>query len=157
MLKPEYYLTKEGKESFENELQHLISIRRKEVADHLEAAADYGDLRENSEYDSALEEQKFLERRIEELDRVLRFSTIIEPHTGDEVAIGTRVGIRANDVIQEFVIVDSHESDPTKNMISHHSPIGASLIGKRVGDRLVVSTPSGKVEIIILTIGTDAQ
>lgn len=151
-----FYMTSEGKEKLENELHELKTIRRKEVVERIKIARDFGDLSENSEYDSAKEEQAFVETRIAQLEKMIRNAVIIEndEDESDVVAIGKTVTfIELPDGEEEsYTIVGSAEADPFEGKISNDSPIAKSLIGKSKGDEVMVPTPGGEIEVKITNI-----
>ena len=152
-------LTKEGKEKLEKELQELKTVRRKEVADRIKQAIDFGDISENSEYDDAKNEQAFIEGRIQELDMMLRNVQIIDEEItqADVISIGSTVSVRDVE-LDEFEtnrIVGTVEADPMQNKISNESPVGASLLGKRAGDIVNVPAPIGTIQYEIVEVHTN--
>ncbi|MCE7938103.1 transcription elongation factor GreA [bacterium] len=150
------YLTHEGHEKLQAELKHLVEVRRREVAEMIRDAKADGDLRENAAYDEAKEQQGFVEGRIQELEDMLRRAKVIEePTTKDIVAIGSRVKVvEDGEAPEEFRIVGSAEADPMKGFISHNSPLGAALLGKRAGQSATYTAPTGaKMTFKILEIG----
>src|SRR5690625_3288826 len=151
-----FYMTEEGKEKIENELHVLKTEKRKEVVERIKIARDFGDLSENSEYDSAKEEQAFVETRIAQLEKMIRNAVIIEndEDESDVVAIGKTVTfIELPDGEEEsYTIVGSAEADPFEGKISNDSPIAKSLIGKSKGDEVMVPTPGGEIEVKITNI-----
>lgn len=153
-VEKELILTAGGLKRIKDELDHLRTVHRREVAARIQDAKEYGDLAENSEYETAKTEQAFVEGRILELKRVLQNAHVVEDDEipSDVVGVGTRVTVRdldANDE-WEFAIVGSIEADPSEDRISNESPVGEALMGKRVGDVVDVETPSGmsKYEIV---------
>lgn len=152
----EIYLTKEGKEEKLKHLEYLKAVRRNEVAAQIKAAREYGDLSENSEYDAARAEQAMLESEITMLEETLRVAKIVDANKrkNDTVGIGNIVTVYDNDFSEEvtYTIVGSLESKPLENIISNQSPIGAALMGKRVGDVVNTSTPGGHISLKILEI-----
>ena len=128
-------LTKEGKEKLEKELQELKTVRRKEVADRIKQAIDFGDISENSEYDDAKNEQAFIEGRIQELDMMLRNVQIIDEEItqADVISIGSTVSVRdvELDELETYRIVGTVEADPMQNKISNESPV-VSLVKELV-------------------------
>ena len=149
-------MTQAGKEKLEQELEHLKSVKRKEVVERIKIARSFGDLSENSEYDSAKEEQAFVEGRITTLEKMIRNAKIIEESemTSDAVALGRSVTfVELPDGDEEtYTIVGSAEADPFEGKISNDSPIAKSLIGKKVGDEVSVQTPGGEMSVRIVTI-----
>jgi transcription elongation factor GreA len=149
-------LTQEGFEKLQQELKYLTEVRRKEVADRIRQAREFGDISENSEYDDAKNEQYLLERRISEVQRRLRNAKIVDP-TGTEagsVDLGTRVTLRAVGKEEErtFQIVGANESDPGSGKLSHSSPIGRAVLKRRVGEKVTVTTPRGAAEYEIVRV-----
>ena len=156
MSEKETILTPEGLKKLEQELDHLKSVRRKEVAERIKMAISYGDISENSEYDDAKNEQAFVEGRIITLEKMLRNARIINDDEVDTevVGIGSKVTLKdiEFDDIVEYTIVGSAESDPAANRISNDSPVGRALLGKKKGDRVTVNVPAGVIEYEILDI-----
>ncbi|MEX0621814.1 MAG: transcription elongation factor GreA [Candidatus Woykebacteria bacterium] len=141
MAKDKIYLTAEGLEKLKKEHDYLISEKRKEVGARIAKAREYGDISENSEYDTAREEQSFVEGRILELEEILRNYQVIEENQGaNAVAIGARVKVDVNGEEDEFIIVSSVEADPMQGKISNESPVGKALIGSKVGDVVTVAS-----------------
>jgi transcription elongation factor GreA len=154
--KKEVLLTEEGLEKVKQELEHLKTHKRHEVAQRLKEAIAQGDLSENSEYDAAKEEQAFIESRIIHLENMIRNAKIISSENQDKdvVNVGSKVTIQElpDGEKETYTIVGSAESNPSEFKISNESPIGAELIGKRVGDVARVTTPDGVIEFKILEI-----
>lgn len=151
-----YPMTKEGKLKLEQELENLKTVKRKDVVERIKIARSFGDLSENSEYDSAKEEQAFVEGRITTLENMIRNAKIIEESEldSDTVSLGKTVTfVELPDGDEEtYSIVGSAEADPFEGKISNDSPIAKSLIGKRVGDEVTVQTPGGEMNVRIVTI-----
>lgn len=149
-------MTQAGKEKLEQELEHLKTVKRKDVVERIKIARSFGDLSENSEYDSAKEEQAFVEGRITTLENMIRNAKIIEEDeaSGDTVTLGRSVTfIELPDGEEEsYTIVGSAEADPFEGKISNDSPIAKSLMGKRVGDEVTVQTPGGDMSVRITSI-----
>ncbi|MGC9523524.1 MAG: transcription elongation factor GreA [Anaerolineae bacterium] len=150
------YLTPEGYQALEEELEFLKTIRRQEVAERLHNALGEGELIENAELEEARREQSFVEGRILELDEKLRNARIITKtdKNSDVVVIGSTVKIREegeNDE-EEYFVVGSEEADPRKGKISNESPLGRALIGKHVGDKAVVRAPDGNLVFEVIAI-----
>lgn len=139
------YLTREGFEKLSAELKHLIEVRRREVANLIREAKSDGDLRENAAYDEAKEQQGFVEGRIQEIEELLRRAKVIEDApNSDVVVLGSRVKVvEDGEEPESFRIVGSAEADPMKGLISNASPLGASLLGKRVGQTATYTSPGG--------------
>jgi transcription elongation factor GreA len=148
-------MTLAGKEKLEQELEMLKSVKRKEVVERIKIARSFGDLSENSEYDSAKEEQAFVEGRITTLENMIRNAKIIEEAMGtDGVTLGRSVTfVELPDGEEEtYIIVGSAEADPFEGKISNDSPIAKSLMGKKVGDEVNVQTPGGDMAVRITEI-----
>jgi transcription elongation factor GreA len=152
-------VTPEGLEKLQQELSYLTEVRRKEVADRIRQARDFGDISENSEYDDAKTEQGLLERRISEIQRRIRNAKVVDPSEAatDAVDLGTRVtlrvaGRRGKKNERTFQIVGANESDPTNGKLSHASPVGRAVLKRRVGDKVTVSTPRGSTEYEIVNV-----
>jgi transcription elongation factor GreA len=149
-------MTQAGKEKLEQELEHLKTVKRKDVVERIKIARSFGDLSENSEYDSAKEEQAFVEGRITTLENMIRNAKIIEEDeaSGDTVTLGRSVTfVELPDGEEEsYTIVGSAEADPFEGKISNDSPIAKSLMGKRVGDEVTVQTPGGDMSVRITSI-----
>jgi transcription elongation factor GreA len=138
-----HYLTPEGKEKLEKELQLLVTKEREKIAHRLKSAISMGDLSENAEYHKAKEDQGFLEGRIQEIEIVLKNSELIDTSKDyDEVSIGARVTIKEENYPPEvYIVVGSKEANPSEGKISNESPIGKALLGHKVGDVVRVKLP----------------
>lgn len=137
------HLTKAGIEELQDELAKL-KVRRVEVAKKLKEAKNLGDLSENSAWDEAQEEQKFVEARITEIERILQNAKVIaSPKGGQEVQLGSTVHLHHDDHTKAYTVVGSVESNPAEGKISEDSPIGKAVLGKKVGDTVEIATPSG--------------
>ena len=150
-----HYLTPEGKENLEKELEDLKQNGRKEIAQRLKNAISMGDLSENADYHKAKEDQGFLEGRIQEIETILYNAELIETQSDyHKVAVGARVTIKEDDYPPEtYHLVGTQEADPSNGRISHESPIGKALVGHQVGDIISVKLPSGDTtEFEILSI-----
>jgi transcription elongation factor GreA len=148
------YLTAAGKRKLEAELEYLRTVRRPEVAKHIQEAKEGGDIMENAGYDEAKNEQAFVEGRILTLEALLARTEIIEdPQPGGVVCLGSKVTVVEHDCAPEvFHIVGSAESDPVQGRISDESPLGRALLGHGVGDRVVVKAPNGPTDFEILDV-----
>lgn len=144
------YLTKEGLENLKEELKELIE-KRPDVANEIKAARDMGDLSENAAYHSAREEQAFIEGRITELQDIIKNAKVTKK-TKDIVCVGCKVTVHIEGSEETFHIVGAPEADPAKKKISHESPLGSALMGKKVGDEFEVEVPVGKLKYKILKI-----
>lgn len=149
MSQPEQtYLTPEGAEELSRELDTLINVRRPELTQKLKEAVADGDLKENANYHDAREQQSFLEGRIQYLENILRSAVIISHNGGsDEVRVGSAVTIVEDgmDEPETYYIVGAAEANPREGKISHESPIGAALLGKKKGSKVTVKTPGGEI------------
>ncbi|PKC51655.1 transcription elongation factor GreA [Rhizophagus irregularis] len=151
-------MTLAGKQKLEEELEHLITVKRKEVVERIKIARSFGDLSENSEYDSAKEEQGFVEGRISAIESMLRNAIIIEESEGesDIVTLGKTVTFieLPDGEEEEYTIVGSAEADPFEGKISNDSPIAKALLGHKVDDVVKLTTPGGDMEVRIVSIKT---
>ncbi|KMY50891.1 transcription elongation factor GreA [Peribacillus sp. JNUCC 23] len=149
-------MTKEGKEKLEQELEYLKAVKRKEVVERIKIARSFGDLSENSEYDSAKEEQAFVEGKITTLENMIRNAKIIveDSTNSDTVGLGKTVTfVELPDGDEEtYSIVGSAEADPFEGKISNDSPIAKSLIGKKFGETVTVNTPGGDISVKIISV-----
>ena len=148
MQKKEVVVTYAGLQKLEDELNHLKTVRRKDVADKIKIARGYGDLSENSEYDEAKNEQGIIESRIAELETMLKNIRVLDEDelTTEHVMVGSHVRVKDEDGDEdEYDIVGSTEADPTAGKISDESPVGAALLNHGVGDTVEVNLPSGAV------------
>jgi transcription elongation factor GreA len=148
------FLTPKGYKKLEQELEHLRTVRRHEVAERLHQALSEGDILENAELEDARNEQAFLEGRILTVENILRNATIIEENGPREmVGIGSYVTIKENDGPKEtYHIVGSAEADPTQGLISNESPLGRALMGLKVGENAKVNAPDGVLVFKIVGI-----
>jgi len=150
-------VTPEGMEKLQAELTHLTEERRREIADRIRQAREFGDISENSEYDDAKTEQGLLERRISELQRRVRNAKVVDPSevaSDDSVDLGTHVTLRVVGKKEErtFQIVGVNESDPPSGKLSHSSPVGRAVLKRRVGEKVTVATPRGSTEYEIVNV-----
>ena len=151
----EVVLTKEGYEELKQRLDHLTTERRREIAEAIKEAREFGDLSENAEYDAAKNEQALLEDEIQLLEEQLRDAVIVEK--GDqprgEVAIGSTVTLKGpRNSERKFKLVGSAEADPDENRLSNESPIGRAVMGRKKGEKVEVVTPKGVVKYEITAI-----
>ncbi|MCU0496288.1 MAG: transcription elongation factor GreA [Anaerolineae bacterium] len=147
-MSEEVYLTEEGRQDLQRELDQLIQVRRPDLARKLKEAVAEGDLKENADYHDAKEQQAFIEGRIQYLENILRSAIIItNDGTSDDVRVGSEVTIRADDSDEDetYMIVGAAEANPGEGKISQKSPIGAALLGHKKGDKVKVQTPGGEV------------
>ncbi len=147
------YVTKEGLEKLKAELAELNGVKRTEVARRIKEAREMGDISENSEYDAAKQEQSYIEGRISELEEFLKNAEISKDNgKRDIIGVGAMVKIRVDSQEIEYHIVGAPEANPLEKKISHESPLGAALVGKKVGDKIEVDAPVGKLTYTILKI-----
>lgn len=138
----EVQLTKEGKTELEAELKELVG-KRGEVAQRLAVARSYGDLSENAEYDAAKREQQDLEKRVLEIEKILKNATIVTARKRSTVDVGSTVDLIADGKTVQYKIVGSVEANPAERKISDASPIGQALLGKKEGEQVTISLPAG--------------
>ncbi|MDO8964225.1 MAG: transcription elongation factor GreA [Coriobacteriia bacterium] len=144
----EIALTVEGQQKLEDELLYLTTTKRREVGERIKEAKEFGDISENSEYDDAKNEQAWVESRIIEVNQILAHATIISsPKKNDKVSLGSKVELKdvENGETHIYQVVGSAEADPGKNKISNESPVGQAIIGRKKGETVPVSLPSGRV------------
>lgn len=142
----EVVVTVAGLKALEDELEEYKTVRRKDVAEKIKVARGFGDLSENSEYDEAKNEQAFIESRIAQLEAMLKHARVIDNDelNLDTVSVGTHVKIEDEDGdVEEYDITGSTEADPLNGKISDESPVGAALMGKKVGTTVTVTLPNG--------------
>ncbi len=153
-----FYLTPEGEKALREELDELVDVKRPALAERLRKAIAQGDLSENADYKAAKEEQSFLEGRIQEVEAMLRNAEIIEEtQSSDEVSLGSYVTVveEGTERPEAFRIVGTAEADPINGKVSHESPIGRTLLGRRVGDVITVQAPGGTIAFRITDISCD--
>ena len=156
MAEKKNLMTREGLKALEDELNDLKLNKRKEVAQKIKEAREQGDLSENAEYDAAKDEQRDIEARIEELEKILKNAEVVveEEADLDKVSIGCSVKILDCEFDEEleYKIVGSTEANSLKGKISNESPVGKALLGKQVGDTVTVETPAGEFSYKVLSI-----
>jgi transcription elongation factor GreA len=156
MASKEVILTQGGLEKLEKELEHLKSIKRREVAERIKTAISFGDISENSEYEDAKNEQAFIEGRIITLEKMLRNVRLIDDSEVDSetVGIGSTVLLKDIEYDEDFhyTIVGSAEADPANNKISNESPVGKAILGKKISDIVEVTVPAGALKYQIVKI-----
>jgi transcription elongation factor GreA len=149
-------LTPEGYEKLKQEIEFLSNEKRREVAERIRTAREFGDIAENAEYDDAKNEQALLEHRIATLEERLRNARVISKKdvAKDVVSIGSKVKLRDIDAKQtvEYRIVGSAEANPAENKLSNESPVGKAIIGKKKGETVEVAAPRGAMKFKILEI-----
>jgi transcription elongation factor GreA len=152
----EVLLTPEGYEKLKEEVEYLSNEKRREVAERIKTAREFGDISENSEYDDAKNEQAMLEHRISQLEERMKAARVIEKSdvSTSEVTIGTKVRLRdlqANKTF-EYFIVGSAEANPAESKLSNESPVGKAIIGKKKGETVEVAAPRGAMKFKIMDI-----
>ncbi|KLU62023.1 transcription elongation factor GreA [Peptococcaceae bacterium CEB3] len=155
MPEKEVILTVEGLKKLEDELELLKTQKRREVAERIKQAIEFGDISENSEYEDAKNEQAFIEGRIITLEKMLRNAKVIDDHEGtDTVGLGNTVLLKDMDYGDEeqYTIVGSAEADPGTNKISNESPVGKAVLGQGKGTTLEVTVPAGVLHYQIVDI-----
>jgi transcription elongation factor GreA len=153
-------LTPEGLEKLKAELEHLSTDKRREVAERIKEAREFGDISENSEYDDAKNEQAMLEARIATVQEKIRMATVIEPEdlSTEMVAVGSVVHVKDEQTGKsvKYTIVGSAEAKPAENRLSNESPVGRALLGRKRGDEVSVQVPRGparKLKITKIEVG----
>ena len=156
MADKKHILTYAGLKQYEDELQNLKVVKRKEVAQKIKEAREQGDLSENAEYDAAKDEQRDIETQITELEAILSNAEIIQDNDKSTDRVKMESVVKLHDIEYdediEYVIVGSSEADSLNNKISNESPLGAALIGKKVGEIVKVEAPAGEIEYKIVEI-----
>lgn len=151
------YLTKEGLADLKKEHEELAKVRRPEVLERVSQARSLGDLSENAEYAAAREELSFIDGRIDELEELLRQASIIHEsgkkgRAAQGVKLGSRVTLHVGSKKETFLVVGEWEADPTNKKISHQSPLGKALLGKKVGEKVEVEAPAGRIFYTIVGV-----
>lgn len=149
------FLTKEGLKKLEDELEHLRTVRRQEVAEKIQRAKELGGTENNAEYDNAKEEQFTLEGRIQDLERAIKNAIPIsdKKDPSHEIKIGSRITVQTQDGKKEsYILVDILEANPTDGKISYKSPVGRALLGKKKGEKVEVAVPAGTLKLKILDV-----
>jgi transcription elongation factor GreA len=146
-------MTKQGLETLKSELDELVNVKRPRLVERLSNARSQGDLSENSDYSNAKEEMEFLDGRIDELEGVLRTASVVSGNgKKNNVVVGAKVTVKTNGDKHVFEIVGEWEADPVNKKISPESPLGQALCGKKVGEKVEVEAPAGKLTYEILLI-----
>jgi transcription elongation factor GreA len=152
----EVLLTPEGYEKLKSEIELLSNEKRREVAERIKTAREFGDISENSEYDDAKNEQAMLEHRILQLEERLKAARVIQKRdiSTDAVTIGTKVRLRdlEKNKTVEYFIVGSAEANPAEQKLSNESPVGKAIIGKKKGETVEVAAPRGAMKFKIMDI-----
>ena len=140
-------LTPEGLDKLKDEIEHLSTVKRREVAERIKEAREFGDISENSEYDDAKNEQAMLEARIASLEEKLRSASVIDAAQldSDVVRVGSLVSVKdeSSGKSLKYTIVGSTEANPSENRLSNESPVGSALVGHKRGDVVTVKVPRG--------------
>lgn len=151
------YLTKEGLDTFQTEYDELTKVKRPAVLEQVTSARSLGDLSENAEYAAARDELSFIDGRIAELKELFKNVSLINDSknnkTNHQVRLGSRVTLHVDGKKEVFTVVGEWEADPAEKKISHESPLGQALLGKRVGEKVQVEAPVGKIIYKIVDIG----
>jgi transcription elongation factor GreA len=150
----ETLVTEEGYQKLQEELEHLVNVKRAEVAERIKIAREYGDISENAEYDDAKNEQAKVESRILQIEERLRNATIVSETDNKTVGVGNKVIVvdQKSGEEETYIIVGSTEADPMENKVSNESPIGKGLFGRKKGDKVEIAVPSGKLKWEIKSI-----
>jgi transcription elongation factor GreA len=151
-MKNNIKLTQEGLDTLKSELIELRDVKRPKLVDRLSNARAQGDLSENSDYQSAKEELEFLDGRIDELGEVIKTAAVVPVSKNGDINVGTKVTVKVGTNKIVFNIVGEWEADPVNKKISHESPLGKALVGRKLGDKVEVEAPAGKVYYEILAI-----
>ncbi|MFA5272157.1 MAG: transcription elongation factor GreA [Candidatus Omnitrophota bacterium] len=146
------YITKEELEELKKELEHLKTIKTREIADLIRHAASFGDLKENFAYHEAKEKQGFLHGKILELQEKIRSAQIIEKTKSDKIQIGSDVLVKIEKDEQNLIIVSPSQADPIKGKISNESPIGEAIMGKKAGDKVKINIGGERLDCEILKV-----
>lgn len=147
------YITKDGLSELKKEYEELTNVKRPDVLSRVSQARSLGDLSENAEYVAAREDLSFIDGRIDELEELLKQAIIIsESHSNHIVKIGSKVTLHAHGKKIVYSVVGEWEADPIEKKISHKSPLGQALMGKRVGEKVEVDAPAGKIVYTVKSI-----
>lgn len=149
----DHFVTKDGLQKLQDELEYLEKVKRKEIAERISEAKELGDLSENAEYSDAKDEQALTEARVIELKNMIKNAQIISHRKNTKnVQIGSTIEVKGpGGKTMKLTIVGSSEADPTKNMISNESPLGKAFLDKEVGEKVSVQTPGGEMKYEILS------
>lgn len=152
-MSKKYLLTVEGLSKLNEELKILVTEKRKDVIERIREAAAHGDLSENADYAQAREEQSFIEGRIQEIEDMIKNAEIITHAANtNAVTVGSTIVVKVNGEEKTYYIVGSNEANPTAGKISNESNVGRALLGKKVGEKATVTTPTGDKEYEIVSI-----
>lgn len=148
------FVTKEGLQELKHELEELTKVKRPEVLERVSGARAMGDLAENSEYTAAREDLSLIDGRIEELSDILKNVELIAEgvkNTG-AIQLGSTITVSINGKKEDFVLVGEWEADPHNKKISHESPLGKALLGKKIGEKIEVEAPAGTIAYTVVSI-----
>jgi transcription elongation factor GreA len=152
----EVILTEEGYRKLRDEIEYLSTVKRREVAERIKEAREFGDISENSEYDDAKNEQAQVESRIQMLEQKLRNARVVDTEhiATDSVSIGARVTLKNTKTKEtfEYAIVGSAEADPKNRRLSNESPVGKAVLGRKKGEKVTIPAPRGAIEYQIVKI-----
>ena len=154
MSQKKILITKEGLAKLQSELEHLLSVRRQDIASKIKRDREMGGTENNAEYEDAKKDQAFVEGRLLMLENIVNNATVIEsPALPGVVEMGNKVLIQnQDDKIEQFAIVGSAEANPVEGKISNESPVGKALLGKKIGDEVEVATPAGVLKFLIMDV-----
>jgi transcription elongation factor GreA len=145
-------MTKDGLAELKKEHEELVSVKRPVAVARLADARELGDLSENSEYAAAKQDLAFIDGRILELEEIIHEAKIVTNHPKSQVDVGCKVTLTVNGKKEEFLLVGEWEANPKEKKISHESPLGKALLGKKVGEKAEVEAPAGTLSYKILNI-----
>ena len=145
-------LTKDGLEELKSEYDELVNKKRPVAVTRLSAARDLGDLSENSEYAAAKQDLAFIDGRIAELEEIIHAAKVVTSHGRQKVDVGCKVTLHVNGKKETYTVVGEWEANPTEKKISHSSPLGKALLGRKVGEKVNVDAPAGTVHYTIIEI-----
>lgn len=146
------YITKEGLQKLKEELKELVEVKRPQVAQEIQSAREMGDISENAAYDEAKREQSFIEGRISELEDIIKNSKVADKVASEEIIVGSKVTLHVDGGEEIYHIVGAPEANPSERKISHESPLGNALLGKKVGEKVEVEAPIGNITYTVLKI-----
>ncbi len=150
------YLTKEGLQELKKEFEELSKTKRPDVLSRVSQARSMGDLSENAEYVAARDELSFIDGRIDELEELLKQAVLIiesgSKNSNHVVKLGSKVTLTVKGKKEDFMVVGEWEADPQEKKISHESPLGKALIGKKIGEKVEVEAPAGKILYTIVSV-----
>jgi len=146
------FLTAEGLAKLKKELEYLKNVKRKEVSEKISFSASFGDLKENAAYDTAKEEQGFVEGRIAELEEVINQAKILKKNIAGIIQLGSVVLVSSHNKKEKFQIVEPEEADIDRGKISYKSPLGEVLLGKRRGAKIEIEAPDGRIGYQIVEV-----